>query len=87
MSRERGYPGPSRSLAHPWGLPVLGRQEFEKVVGDDVLLYRMILLYVVAQLARDAQLGTAKPLDRKELVKKRRVGLWCGTARQPGGAS
>ena len=47
---KEGYAGPSQTLKHPWGLPTLSRQEFEKV-GDDVLLFWMVLLYVVTQLA------------------------------------
>ena len=42
-------PGPSRTVAHPWGLPENSDVERARCYIDDVLLYRMILLQVVAR--------------------------------------
>lgn len=50
-------PGPSRSITHPWGLPRNSEAEAAKCYTDDVLLFRMILLQVVAQMGRDVRLG------------------------------
>ena len=70
-----GFPGPCRSRAHPWGYPNLSLEAKKKVLNDDVLLFRMILLYVVAQMARDSQLRSAGSTTRTELGKKRQVGF------------
>ena len=50
-----GFARPSRSVSHPWGYPDLTEAERRKVNDDDVLMFRMLLLYVVAQMTRDAQ--------------------------------
>ena len=55
-----GLPGPSRSLGRPWGLDELDEVERAKCHLDDVLLLRMVTLYVVAKLGRDARLSQGK---------------------------
>lgn len=50
-------PGPSRTVAHPWQLPGNNEVEHAKCYTDNVLLYRMILLQVVAQKGRDVRLS------------------------------
>ena len=55
-----GMPGPSRSLGRPWGLDELDEVERAKCHLDDVLLLRMVTLYVVAKLGRDARLSQEK---------------------------
>ena len=55
-----GLPGPSRSLGRPWGLDELDEVERAKCHLDDVLLLRMVTLYVVAKLGRDARLSQEK---------------------------
>ena len=45
------------------------------MLNDDILLFRMILLYVVAQMARDSQLRSAGSTTKTELGKKRQVGF------------
>ena len=55
-----GLPGPSRSLGRLWGLDELDEVERAKCHLDDVLLLRMVTLYVVAKLGRDARLSQEK---------------------------
>ena len=55
-----GLPGPSRSLGRPWGLDELDEVEKAKCHLDDVLLLRMVTLYIVAKLGRDARLSQEK---------------------------
>ena len=69
-----GYPGPSRSRGHPWGLPNLFLEARRKVTNDDMLLFRMVLLFIVAQMARDSQIRNDLMM-KKELGKKKQVGL------------
>ena len=64
-----GYPGPCPSRAHPWSYPELSLETKKK--DDDVLLFRIILLYVVAQMVRDSQLRNAGATKKQELGKKR----------------
>ena len=54
--RERsGLPGPSRQWGGgEWGRPDLSPGELEKCRGDDIMLMRMILLYIVSEEVRRA---------------------------------
>ena len=52
-----GFPGPSRTVDHPFGLGNLSPDERQKVFEDDVMLYRMIMVYIVADMGRKALRG------------------------------
>ena len=58
-----------------WGYPNLSLETKKNVVHDDVLLFPIILLYVLAQMARDSQLRNAGATKKQELGKKRQVGV------------
>ena len=63
-----GFPGPARPTACPFGLPNLSEAEQEKVFGDDVLLFRMLTLYIVAEMARSGGGKQEEPVVKKPLV-------------------
>lgn len=64
-----GLPGPSYSLGRPWGLDELDDVERAKCHLDDVLLFRMVMLYVVAPLGQDARLAQEKTTNLLPMVR------------------
>ena len=69
------------------GYPNLSLEAKKKVLNDDILLFRMILLYVVAQMARDSQLRSAGSTTKTELGKEETGGVLAGAARGAGGGA
>ena len=63
-----GGPKPLRSWKEPWGKSGLERNEERKVQEDDVLMWRGIFLFIVAEEIRKATEG-------KEVRRKMRIGL------------
>ena len=63
-----GGPRPLRSWEEPWGKIGLDKGEEKKVRDDDVLMWRGIFLFVVAEEVRKATKG-------KEIRKKMRIGI------------
>ena len=64
-----GMPGPSRSLGKPWGLDELDEVERAKCHLDDLLLFRMVTLYIVAKIGRDARLSQEKENNLQPVVR------------------
>ena len=52
-----GPPGPSRFVGRAWGLDELDEVEMAKCHLDDLLLFRMVTLYIVAKIGRNARLA------------------------------
>ena len=66
-----GMPGPARSISSPFGFDNLSQEERAKVMDDDLLMFKMWLVYEVAQMARDpaVEVGDKKKSNRKGPVK------------------
>ena len=82
-----GGPGVLRSEEHPYGLPTLKEAEQELVVGDSVLLFRMLAMYMVCEDVRfpdEPQTGLAieQPEDparyrpHAEVEEKKFMSIW-----------
>ena len=67
---REGFPGPSRTAGYPWGLPDAPPDEQGKLLQDDALMLRMLTLYMVAQIARDAMVK-----ERSKRCLKAKVGF------------
>lgn len=67
---REGFPGPSRTAGYPWGLPDAPPEEQGKLLQDDALMLRMLTLYMVAQIARDARVK-----ERSKRYLKAKVGF------------
>ena len=69
------------TAGYPWGLPDAPPEEQIKLVQDDALMLRMLTLYIVAQIARDARLKerTKKCLKAKVgfLLEQPAAPEWC----------
>ena len=57
--QEDGGPGVLRSEEFPYGLPTLSAADHQLVVGDSVLLFRMLAMYV---LCEDTRLPEEPPM-------------------------
>ena len=65
--QDDGGPGVLRTEQHPYGLPTLTASDLELVIGDSVLLYRMLALYVLCENVRLPQeLQTALAVEQPE---------------------
>ena len=62
-----GGPGVLRSEQHPYGLPTLSEAEHELVVGDSVLLFRTLAMYILCEDVRlPDELQTALAIEQPE---------------------
>ena len=67
-----GFPGPARTVEHPFGLDSLSQEEKKKVFEDDVMMYRMIMLFIVADMGRKALRGLQDELQDGSKLPRRK---------------
>ena len=68
----RHYPGPPplRSWEHEWGLPTLTNDQARQCQEDDILLWRQVFLYLIADLVRKAKETRRGEKEQKELPER-----------------
>ena len=58
-----GFPGPFQTVEHPFGLDSLSPEEKRKVFEDDIMMYRIIMLYIMADMGRKVLRGLQDELQ------------------------
>ena len=83
--QEDGGPGVLRSEEFPYGLPTLSAADHQLVVGDSVLLFRMLAMYVLCEdtrLPNETMLVVEQPEDpanyrsSEEVAEKGFMSIW-----------